>query len=94
MNIENLVNVEGGNFKKAIRLTRREALLQKAAFFWTNFQILHTDDKRSLLNAFLSELELQQGLAFLAGNKTWEPVDALHDNAIKILVNQIRVYKS
>jgi SpoVK/Ycf46/Vps4 family AAA+-type ATPase len=79
VNLEKLLEVEGSNFEKAVRLVGREALLQKAALYFRNFDILVADANRSFLDVFLCELELRPELTFLAGQTTWEPADALHD---------------
>ena len=76
---EHLLNAEGLSFDKAVHLARREALLQGAALYWNGFDALLADDKRGSLDMLLRELEDRQGLTFLAGNSTWEPMDVLRN---------------
>ena len=81
LNIEGkcLLNTEGLSFDKAVRLAEREALLQGAALYWNGFDALLADDKRAFLDMLLRQLEGRKGLTFLAGDTTWEPMDALHN---------------
>lgn len=74
-----LLNADGLSFDKAVRLAGREALLQGAALYWNGFEGLLADDKRALLEMLVGELQGRPGLTFLAGETTWEPVDALHN---------------
>jgi len=76
---ERLPNIKEVGFETALRLVTREALLQNAALYWGGFDVLLADDKRLWLMDLIQELENRQGLTFLGGNATWEPVDALHD---------------
>ena len=39
VNLEKLLKIEGSNFEKAIRLAGREALLQKAALYFSDFDV-------------------------------------------------------
>lgn len=66
-------------FETVVRLARREALLQGAALYWDGFDALLADDKQAWLEALVRALENGRGVTFLAGNTTWEPVDALHE---------------
>jgi len=54
-------------------------LLQGAAIYWNGFDALLADDKRAFLDMLLRQLEGRKGLTFLAGDTTWEPMDALHE---------------
>jgi len=76
---ERLLNTEGLSFDKAVRLAEREALLQGAALYWNGFDALLADDKRVFLDMLLRQLEGRSGLTFLAGDTTWEPMNALHE---------------
>lgn len=78
VNLGNLLKPEKFNFEMAVRLAAREAFLQKAVLYWSGFDVLLSEDNRSRLAMFLSQLEQQRGLTFLAGEKTWEPMDALN----------------
>ena len=75
---ERLLNAEHLAFEMAVRLASREALLRGAALYWDGFDALLADDKRTWREVLVRELESQRGLAFLAGETTWEPADALH----------------
>ena len=66
-------------FETTVRLAAREALLQGAALYWDGFDALLADDKRAWREALVHKLEGRRGLTFLAGDATWEPVDALHE---------------
>jgi SpoVK/Ycf46/Vps4 family AAA+-type ATPase len=78
---ERLLNAQGLDFNKAVRLAAREAQLQGAALYFKGFDVLLTDDKQASLDVLVRELEGRQGLTFLAGDATWEPMDALHNTA-------------
>lgn len=79
INCEYLLNPDGLNFEKMLQQIIREALLQNAALYWSSFDALLGDDKHPSLVLLLNELEKWRGLSFLAGETTWEPMDALHD---------------
>jgi SpoVK/Ycf46/Vps4 family AAA+-type ATPase len=78
---ECLLNTEGSSFDEMVHLAGREALLQNAAIYWNGFDALLADDRRASLDMLLRELEGWRGLTFLAGDITWEPMDALHIKA-------------
>ncbi|HDD24021.1 MAG TPA: ATP-binding protein [Chloroflexi bacterium] len=78
---ERLLNAEGSGFDKMVHLAGREALLQGAALYWDGFDALLADDRRASLDMLLHELEGRRELTFLAGDTTWEPMDALHTKA-------------
>jgi AAA+ superfamily predicted ATPase len=78
---ERLLNVQGLDFNKAVRLAAREVLLQGAALYFKGFDGLLADNKRASLETLVHALEDRQGLTFLAGNTTWEPMDASHNTA-------------
>jgi SpoVK/Ycf46/Vps4 family AAA+-type ATPase len=75
---ERLLNTEDIAFSRAVRLACREAQLLGAALYWDGFDALLADDKRAWRDTLIRALEGRQGLTFLAGDITWEPVDALH----------------
>lgn len=80
--LDHLLSSEGGlNFDTLLPLIYREARLQPAAVYWSDFDALLADDKQPLLDRFLCELEAQETVIFLAGNITWEPMDAFYDSA-------------
>jgi SpoVK/Ycf46/Vps4 family AAA+-type ATPase len=66
------------DFDTAIQLVNREALFQDCALYFDGFDALMADDRHNQLAVFLRELASHSGLCFLAGEKIWEPVDALH----------------
>ena len=76
---ELLMNPKELDFQTALRLAIRESLLQKAALYWTGFDVLLADDKRDQRTALLEALAERRGTVFLAGDLRWEPQDALHD---------------
>lgn len=61
---------------EALTLIEREALLQDSALYWQGFEALLADDQVFRRDALVRFLEHRRGLAFLAGNITWEPVDS------------------
>jgi SpoVK/Ycf46/Vps4 family AAA+-type ATPase len=75
---ERLLNASDPTFDTAVCLVMREALLQGAALYWSDFDALLADGKQAWRETLLRALEERQGLTFLAGDVTWEPVDALH----------------
>lgn len=80
VDVASLVNDRDMIFETAVNLRSREALLQTAALYWDNFDALLAGDQRSALQVLLRSLEERRGLAFLAGDRTWEPMDALHNS--------------
>lgn len=81
---ERLLQVEDLPFDMALRLVSREADLQQAAIYWQGFDALLAerpdaageravvrDAQRDALVQMLS----RGGVAFLAGNRLWEPAD-------------------
>jgi SpoVK/Ycf46/Vps4 family AAA+-type ATPase len=78
---EILLTADEAAFATVTRLAAREALLYNAALYWAGFDALLADDKGTRLKALLQALESQLGVTFLAGDTTWEPVNALHGAA-------------
>jgi ATP-dependent 26S proteasome regulatory subunit len=70
------------SFETALRLSYREGLLQDAVLYWDHFDVLLDEDKSSLRQIMARELETHPGLTFLAGERAWEPVGALHEMPI------------
>jgi SpoVK/Ycf46/Vps4 family AAA+-type ATPase len=60
-----------------VRRALREARLQSAAISWESFGALLGEERTALRRYLLQELEGQGELAFLSGDKLWEPVDEL-----------------
>ncbi|CAB1062412.1 ATPase, AAA family [Olavius sp. associated proteobacterium Delta 1] len=80
VDVESLINDRDMTFETAVNLVSRESLLQNAALYWDNFDALLADDKRAALQVLFRSLKERRGLAFLAGDRTWEPMDALHES--------------
>jgi SpoVK/Ycf46/Vps4 family AAA+-type ATPase len=76
---ERLLNAEAVAFDTIINLVCREARLLNAAIYWKGFDRLLEDDKQARLESLIQQLENAGLLTFLAGDVTWEPVDALQD---------------
>ncbi|HKE97527.1 MAG TPA: ATP-binding protein [Actinomycetes bacterium] len=76
-----LAGCEPGEFETLARLADREARLRGALLHWEGFDALLAEDRAAHLAVLLSVLEARPGLTFLAGEATWEPVDALHGAA-------------
>ncbi len=72
-------NSEPSAFETTICLLCREASLQKAAIYWKGFDNLLEDGKEVWLKSFMRQMEDVNPLTILAGNVTWEPVDALQN---------------
>jgi SpoVK/Ycf46/Vps4 family AAA+-type ATPase len=70
------------SFAEKIRLAFREARLQEAAIYWSDFDTLLAKGKRVLLKLFLNEFSQHHGLSFLAGTTAWEPRDTLHNHRL------------
>jgi SpoVK/Ycf46/Vps4 family AAA+-type ATPase len=75
---ERVLHNDAEAFATTVRLLAREALFQRAALYWSNFDALLGDDRRPWREALLRMLETRQGVTFLAGEAVWEPADALH----------------
>ncbi len=65
------------DFATALQLVKREALLQGWALYYAGFGGLMAGDRHHQLAIFLRELASHAGLSFMAGEKTWEPADAM-----------------
>ena len=74
---EKLLSADEISFETAVHLLTREALLQNALLYWTGFDALLADDRRAWRDSLLCALEMRTGLTILAGESTWEPMDAL-----------------
>ena len=79
IDLQSMLGDDRLNFEKTLRLVLREALLQHSALYWQGFDLLLAEDKCAFFTSLLLEAKEQRGLTFLAGEKTWEPVDALKD---------------
>lgn len=73
---EQLLASEVLAFERAVHLVTREAQLQDAVLYWQDFDALLADERQSGRDALRQALEQRMGLTILAGNTTWEPVDA------------------
>ncbi len=69
---------DGSDFTLLVELAGREAALQGAAVCWRGFERLLADGQRAGRALFLERLAAEEGPSFLAGDKLWEPADALH----------------
>ncbi len=74
-----LPNSEPSAFETTICLLCREARLQKAVLYWKGFDNLLEDGKKVWLESFMRQMEDVNLLTILAGNVTWEPVNALQN---------------
>lgn len=57
------------SFETAVRLLCREALLQDAAMYWDNFDVLLTDSFAAQLDVAIAQTENHRGIIFFAGNE-------------------------
>ncbi|MFL6417671.1 MAG: hypothetical protein ACJ74Y_18620, partial [Bryobacteraceae bacterium] len=67
-----LLGISETDFRQIAGLAFREAVLQKSAFYWADFDAFLGDEKSTLLNSLMSELEKRKGLTFLAGENAWD----------------------
>jgi SpoVK/Ycf46/Vps4 family AAA+-type ATPase len=74
-----LLSLPDDQLETSIQLALREARLVNAAVYWAGFDALLAPEKRTAHNRVMRALEPWRGLAFLAGEKPWEPVDGLRD---------------
>ena len=79
VHIDRLMKSADIGFREGLQLLCREALLQSNAIYLHNFDQILAEDKPALLEDFIQELECRQMLIFLAGNRVWEPLNALHN---------------
>jgi AAA+ superfamily predicted ATPase len=77
--VQNLLNMDEGDFGNKVRLAAREAVLQGATLYWTDFDALLVDNQNLRLKGFLKVLEERTALTFLSGRIVWEPSGALHE---------------
>lgn len=79
VDLERLTSDGDSSCAKAFRFIQREAKLQQAAVYWKGFDTLLPEEKKALFMTFLGALEDRPALTFLAGERLWEPADALRD---------------
>ena len=76
---ERLLNTDAIAFETTLRLVCREAVLQNAVLYWKSFDGCLEEAKQTHLKSLLQQLDDHPLPAFLTGNETWEPVDALQN---------------
>ena len=79
--VELLLQANSIPFERVIRLACREAILRGAVLYWQGFDALLAEERQSWLDSLLQVLEEQHRLTFLAGDSTWEPIDALYGHS-------------
>ena len=77
VDLEQLTGDGDASYAKALSLIQREAKLQQAAVYWQGFDTLLDEQKKGLFRIFLRHLEDRPALTFFAGERLWEPADAL-----------------
>ena len=77
VDLEQLITDKEASPEKELRLITREALLQRAAIYWKDFDTLLDHPHKALLDTFIQHLRLFQGLTFLAGTTAWQPPSEL-----------------
>jgi AAA+ superfamily predicted ATPase len=77
VDLEQLTGDGDASCAKALSLIHREAKLQQAAVYWQGFDTLLDEQKKGLFRVFLCHLEDRPALTFFAGERLWEPADAL-----------------
>ena len=68
---------QDSDFTQLVELAGREASLQGAALYWRGFERLLANDQGARQTLFLARLAEREEASFLAGDKLWEPADAL-----------------
>jgi SpoVK/Ycf46/Vps4 family AAA+-type ATPase len=76
---ERLLSFEMASFETSVRLLCRESVLHKAAVYCSGFDSFLEEDKHLMLARLIKLLDEYHPLTFLAGNVTWEPVDAFRE---------------
>jgi SpoVK/Ycf46/Vps4 family AAA+-type ATPase len=77
VDLERLTSDGEASYARALSLIQREAKLQQAAVYWQGFDTLLDEQNKGLLRIFIHHLEDRPTLTFLAGERLWEPADAL-----------------
>ena len=77
VDLERLAADPDGSYSRTLGSAQREAKLQSAAVYWQGFDAILLEEKKGLCRTFLSALEDRPALTFLAGERSWEPADAL-----------------
>jgi AAA+ superfamily predicted ATPase len=77
VDLERLIADGDASYAKALRFVQREAKLQSAGMYWQGFDAVLVEEKKALFKTFLGALEDRPALTFLAGERLWEPADAL-----------------
>jgi SpoVK/Ycf46/Vps4 family AAA+-type ATPase len=90
VDIEQLITDKEASPEKELRLIAREALLQHAAIYWKDFDILLDHQHKTFLDTFIQHLQLFPGLTFLAGTTAWQPPSELR----AILYLQVQLPRS
>ena len=73
VDLEQLITDKETFTGKKLRLISREALLQRAAIYWKDFDTLLDHQHKALLDTFIRHLQLFPGLTFLDGATAWQP---------------------
>jgi ATP-dependent 26S proteasome regulatory subunit len=76
---QRLAGMSEADFRQVVEIAFREAVLQRAALYWGEFDAHLADDKSALLAVLLREVANRQGITFLAGENAWEPAGELGD---------------
>ena len=82
VDLEQLITDKETFSEKELRLITREALLQRAAIYWKDFDTLLDHQHKALLDTFIRHLQLFPGLTFLAGATAWQPPSELANHTL------------
>ena len=77
VDLERLIAEGDASYAKALGFVQREAKLHSAGVYWQGFDAVLAEEKKGPFKTFLGTLEDCPALTFLAGEKVWEPADAL-----------------
>jgi SpoVK/Ycf46/Vps4 family AAA+-type ATPase len=78
VDLERLAADSDAAHSKVFVFAQREAKLQSAAVYWQGFEAVLMEEKKGSFKTFLRALEDRPAVTFLAGERSWEPADALH----------------
>lgn len=89
VDLERLLAADDSFYEQFLRLANREALLQDAVLYWKGFDTMLGEQHKGLFSAFLRALDERLGLAFLAGETSWEPAGAMR-GAVFVSIELLR----
>ncbi len=77
VDLEQLITDKDIFLENKLSLITREALLQRAAIYWKDFDALLDHQYKAVFDVFVRDIGLFPGLSFLAGETAWQPPSEL-----------------